>query len=87
MIQIQYVHHVQFNTMGSKPGCYTKGVVKYDRTLTALGGNTMLWHQRLGISEKRAFEQYKVKVWLNIWLVSLCIFISVNVAYMENKTE
>ena len=87
MIQIQYVHHVQFNTMGSKPRCYTKGAVKDDRTLTTLGGNTMLWHQRLGKSEKRAFEQYKVKVCLNIWLVALYIFISVNVAYMENKTE
>ena len=27
-----------------------KGVVKDDRTLTALGGKTVLWNRRLGIS-------------------------------------
>ena len=39
---------------------------KDDKTLTASGGKTMLWHQILGISEKRDFKNYKVKVWLKV---------------------
>jgi hypothetical protein len=38
-----------------------------------------------GISERRAFEYYMVKVWLKVCLISLWILIFVNIAYMGSK--
>ena len=39
---------------------------KDDRTLTTSGGKTMYGIKDWGTSEKRAFEHYKVKVWLKV---------------------
>jgi hypothetical protein len=40
-----------------------------------------------GILEKRAFENYTVKVWLKVCLIALWILIFVNIAYMVNIIE
>jgi hypothetical protein len=38
-----------------------------------------------GISERRVFDYYMVKVWLKVCLTSLWILISVNIVYMGRK--
>jgi hypothetical protein len=40
-----------------------------------------------GILEKRAFENYTVKVWLKVWLIEIWILISMNIAYMVNRND
>jgi hypothetical protein len=37
-----------------------------------------------GILERRAFEYYIVKVWLNVWPIDVWILIYVNIVYMES---
>jgi hypothetical protein len=39
-----------------------------------------------GISERRVFDYYMVKVWLKVCLTSLWILISVNIVYMGSKS-
>jgi hypothetical protein len=38
-----------------------------------------------GISERRVFDYYMVKVWLKVYLNALWILISVNIVYMGRK--
>jgi hypothetical protein len=38
-----------------------------------------------GISERRVFDYYTVKVWLNVCITALYILISVNIVYMGNR--
>jgi hypothetical protein len=38
-----------------------------------------------GILERISLKYYIVKLFLNIWPISLCIFISVNIIYMGSR--
>jgi hypothetical protein len=60
--------------------------VEEERTPIVSGEKVMMWHQRLGISERRVFDYYTVKVWLKVCLTSLWILIYVNIVYMGSKS-
>jgi hypothetical protein len=80
-----------YNILGStiSDGCNSSIVpeigVEEEKTPIVSREKTMLWHQRLGILERRTFEYYMVKVWLKVCLTSLWILIYVNIAYMGSK--
>ena len=61
--------------------------VEEERTPTVSGENVMMWHQDWGISKRRVFDYYTVKVWLKVCLTSLWILIFVNIFYMESRIE
>jgi hypothetical protein len=56
------------------------------------GKNLIVLEKRLcygikdwGMLERRAFEYYTIKVWLKVCQISIWIFISLNIAYMESR--
>ena len=59
--------------------------VEEGKNATVIGEKFMLWHQRLSLSERRVFEYYMVKVWLNLCLTTLWILIYVNIVYMGSR--
>jgi hypothetical protein len=40
-----------------------------------------------GISERRNFNHYTVKVWFKVCLISLCVLIYVNIVYIEEESS
>jgi hypothetical protein len=74
-------------TNGCNSFVFLEQTNKEEKTNTIPEKKTMLWHQRMGNNEKRAFEHYTVKAWLKVCLIALWILIFVNIAYMVNKIE
>ena len=61
---------------------------KDDKTLTALGGKTMLWHQRMGHIRENGLRALQGKGMVEgMTNCTMVFFIFVNIAYMENKIE